>query len=88
MSDGEDEGPSGPDAGGTYNLKMPDGSAAPSEALQARKRQAEIAAQLLAEASAKKAKKEKKRDKKERDKSEKKKSSKHKKEKHKHKVRT
>lgn len=72
VSDGEDDAPRGePAAGGTYNLKLPNGAAPPPPALDAQqKRQVELAAQLLAK-KAKKDKKEKK-SKKEKDKKEKK----------------
>ena len=68
VSDGEDEQPTA-SSRGTYNLKMPNGAAPPpappEQPLDAgQRRQVELAAQLLAKASSKKAKKEKKEKKK------------------------
>ena len=86
VSDGEDDDRGGGGGGGgTYNLKMPGGGSAPPPPSgveeEARRKQVEMAAQLLAKAEAKKATKEKKE--KKREKKESKKKHKHKSDKHK-----
>ena len=89
VSDGEDEQPAA-SSRGTYNLKMPNGAAPPPPPEQqpldaGQRRQVELAAQLLAKASSKKAKKEKKeKKKKDKERKREKKEKKERKKSHKH----